>query len=547
MIKSISVNSVNSSNNRQNQPQFKGGIGEAALAAATSAIQICEQNPMVNVAVLDLATAIVPRTIVESETNPHAGFEAFRRESSGLIINCMIPGLIVAGIAKAISGTMMGQKTGMSGCWANEDTINLVTKYWKEAPDDAVIGKEGKELFAKGEKAKAYRTIENILKETKGADGKNMVDFKNFDFEKSITTYTKNVFETVPKKDLGDAYKNIVDQTKAAEHIKIKGHVDKKTGKIIDEYFTQSLGDVLGNATKIIKETASNKFSSLEDFTARSNKLVTAKSLGGLAVIIPLALAAQPVNRWITEKTSGKKGAPIYKDFGQTQTKELTSKEKAGLFTQKIISVSAMVGVAMLSIMKKPDMKMLKNITQFKGIFPSMDQARIISTATFASRMMASEDKNDLREATVRDIATFSAFYFLGDYVAKGIASVIQKFTKTSLINDLAPLKGDENILKKIGHWTKNTALKSSDEITSVRGKQMRALCQIGNIAFSLVALGILIPKINRNKTNKKREEELKKMGVDQQTIHKFYPHLIKNDPTFASKKNTYKAFFTSQ
>ena len=83
-----------------------------------------------------------------------------------------------------------------------------------------------------------------------------------------------------------------------------------------------------------------------------------------------------------------------------------------------------MLGVCGLSMFM--DRPVLKNIFQFKGIFPTMDQARIISTATFASRMGASEDKNELREATVRDIATFSSFYFLGDYVAKGIATLLE-------------------------------------------------------------------------------------------------------------------------
>lgn len=525
MIKQIN-SSVNSSNNKpiQTKPQFKGA-GEALLGAATSAIQLCETNPMVNVAVLDLATAIVPRTVIEGETNTYAGFEAFRRESSGLIINCMIPGLIVAGVAKAIQGSVMGGKTGMSNCWANEETINLVTDYWKQA--------EGKNNVEKAED-----TIRKILLNTKGVDGKKIVEFKDFDLESSVKTISKSAFENVKKDAFKQAKLDIVEKTRASEHIKIGNAKD---------YHTQSLGDVLDNAPKIIKELIKDNALDAKTFAERANKLVTAKSLGGLALILPLAIAAQPINRWITEKSSGKKGAPIYKDFEQSQSKELSSKEKAALFRQKIISVGAMVSVAMLSIMKKPDMKMLKGITQFKGIFPSMDQARIISTATFASRMMASQDKNDLREATVRDIATFSAFYFLGDYVAKGIASGIQKFTKIELINDLAPLKGNENIWQKIKHWTKDTAMKSSDELAKGKPKQMRALCQIGNIAFSLVALGLLIPKLNRNKTNKEREKELKNMGVDKQTIDKFYPphfmnNKLLNNPNFEAKNKAYSA-----
>lgn len=88
---------------------------------------------------------------------------------------------------------------------------------------------------------------------------------------------------------------------------------------------------------------------------------------------------------------SGRKGAPIYNDYAdRKEDRELTPKEKAQLLKQKFISVSSMLGVAGLSMfMDKPS---LKSLFQFKGLFPTMDQARIISTATFASRMAASEE-----------------------------------------------------------------------------------------------------------------------------------------------------------
>ena len=80
--------SIPPKNKEQESPSFKGGPWSALLWG----IQECEKNPMVNVAVIDLFSAILPRTFVESMTNWFAGFEAFRRESSGLIVNCIIPG-----------------------------------------------------------------------------------------------------------------------------------------------------------------------------------------------------------------------------------------------------------------------------------------------------------------------------------------------------------------------------------------------------------------------------------------------------------------------
>lgn len=534
MIERINTNITNIDRNKvKKQPQFTGLVD-----GATSLIQMCEQIPMVNVAVLDLATAIIPRTYIEGETNPYAGFEAFRRESSGLIVNCLIPSLIVLGIAKAIEKPMMGHKTQMSGCWANEDTINLVTKSWQNISDIAT-DRSGKQIFVEDKnKAKVYNTIKKILEETEGIDGTKTVAFKDFNLDDSIKTLTESVFkEKFTKKELKAAYRGIVSQTHASENIIIKGHGS--------EFFSQDLESIIKSTPRLLKELVSGNVPSAEIFAKQAKKLLFTKSLVGLGIIIPLAVSMQPINRWITAKTSGKKGAPIYRDFGQADSRELSSKEKNELFQQKIISVSSMIGVALLSIMKIPNFQMLKNISQFKGIFPSMDQARVISTATFASRMMASEDKNDLREATVRDIATFSAFYFLGDYVAKGIATFIQKTKGIELLNILKEPDKNANKLQKFGHWAKHTALKSSDEIVGKTAMKMRSLCQLGNIGFSLVALGLLIPLLNRKQTDKAREKELKEMGIDQQIISKYYPSFAMNFSA-SKRSNAYNSFFTA-
>ena len=92
-------------------PNFKG-----AGAMILTGIQMCERMPMVNVTVVDMLSAILPRTIVESTTNWFAGFEAFRRESSGLVVNCIIPSFITLGIAKCLNHMIMTKGANMSDC-----------------------------------------------------------------------------------------------------------------------------------------------------------------------------------------------------------------------------------------------------------------------------------------------------------------------------------------------------------------------------------------------------------------------------------------------
>lgn len=526
MIEKVNLASVNKKNTPQGNsiakntanPSFNGGLADGAIWL----VQQCEKQPMVNVSVLDLSTAIVPRTIIETkESNGYAGFEAFRRESSGLIVNCIIPSFIVMGIASLLQRPLMGsefKKANLINTWANEDAVNKIEKYYNNAS-----GADRKE--------KIYNTFRDQLGDLVGIDGKETKDFAdilkiprdtsgkfigNIGNEKVHNAVNElvNLTQTdkYNSKAFKKAYKDIVGETLIAENIKFKG--DKG-------FFSNNLESLCEDTVKMLRGVVKadiNDADKLTKYFNKSKKLVNWKSIGGLGVIIPLALSMQSINRWITYKQSGRKGAPIYKDFGKdSEHKELSSKDKKELLAQKFVSIGSMIGVCGLSMFM--DRPVWKNIFQFKGIFPTMDQARIISTATFASRMAVSEDKNELREATVRDIATFSSFYFLGDYVAKGIATFLEHKNKDKgvhLINRLKEAPGkDANVFKKFWHWAKHTSLKSSDELKTIEDKRLRTICQIGNIVFSLLSLGVFIPIYTRSKTNKKHAEELAKLNAE--------------------------------
>ena len=140
---------------------FQGaGIGSALLFA----IQECERNPMINVAVIDMFSAILPRTFVESMTNWFAGFEAFRRESSGLIVNCLIPGVITLGVATGLNKFIMPKNIKMAGCWADHSLIDKATSlYSKSNAND-----------------KIKDSLREILANIEGTHGKSNVIFKNY-------------------------------------------------------------------------------------------------------------------------------------------------------------------------------------------------------------------------------------------------------------------------------------------------------------------------------------------------------------------------------
>ncbi len=557
MIDKINLGNVNS-NNTPYKKQGRvmsdtrtsfGGFGETVSAmfqtvgnGVIKGVQYCEKYPMVNVSVLDLSTAIVPRTIIETkESNAFAGMEAFRRESSGLIVNCIIPSFIVWGLAAAMKKPVMGAfgNAAISKVWANSDTLDVINSYYTKAEGTG--------------KQKVRNTIVDIFNSLEGADGDFTKDGKKSfkalyeaspeKFDKYFDDMADALFDgkKIDAKKISKAIKAIVKETNINENVKFLGQ---------EKFFSNTFSSLFGEGLKIIKGSmqagiADTDKQAFSEYIAKAKKLVKYKSLAGLGVVIPLAISMQPINRWLTERSSGVKGAPIYKDYAKDEAAkgkhvQKDAKEAAALLKQKFISIASMVGVALLSMMKMPTAKML----EFNSIFPSMDQARIISTATFASRMGAADDKNELREATVRDIATFCSLYFLGDYAAKGIASYIEKLgikdengNPVKLINRLRNPKKDANSLQKFWSWVKDTSLKASDELATGKAKNLRTVCQLGNIAFSLISLGVFIPLYTRTTTNKKREAELAAMAAENaKATDGFTRELIKNDsPAFQS------------
>lgn len=536
MIQKINSGSVDkkntpktSINSAAKNPAFKGGLTDLLVKG----VQKCEEHPMLNVSVLDLSTAIIPRTIVETyagskkkdengeqkrQLNFFGGFEAFRRESSGLIINCLLPSFVVMGAGALFNKPVMGKfDKNLINNWANNEAYDKIAKFYTSGENTvesykdffkrSILSLEGVdgEAYKESGRKKFFELLADNpdeLKNTTSFDEVlNKIHLKP-DAEEAIDILAKAAHDG-DYKNTKHAYQKLVNLTHISENIRFAGE---------EKYLGNNLASFCKDTPKVLhgaKENGITTAKELAKYFSKAKKLVNLKSLGGLAVIIPLAISAQPINRWITHKLSGRKGAPIYNDYNdKKEYKELSAKEKMQLLKQKFISVGSMLGVCALSmVMDKPS---LSSLYQFKGLFPTMDQARIISTATFASRMAASEDKNELRESTIRDIATFASFYFLGDYAAKGIATYIEHANKgkVKLINRLKKAEPNANVLQKFWNWAKHTTLKSTDELATAHDKRLRTICQIGNLAFSLISLGIFIPLYTRTQTNKNKAKQ---------------------------------------
>ncbi len=482
------------------EPNFKGG---GLWLATLGLMQACERNPMINVAVIDMLSAILPRTFVESLTNWFAGFEAFRRESSGLIVNCLTPSLITMGVAAGINGLIMPKGARMAKCWADSSLIERIQESYTNSASTDKVADTFRQMI-RGIEGVDRNDVVNVGRKISYADIEGYVDKLKELSQKDMNSMSRKERKAL-KAEIENISKDIAQKIHIYENITVKGGKEVKANTI-----STLLQDTVKFFQEFGKAQKGDAKIDIAEFAKKGKKLVRTKSVLGFAIVLPLAASMQFINRWITSKVSGTKGAPIYEDFGKN--KEHEHKTQEGLTKQKIISMSSMILVGLLSMMKLPTW----NTFEFKGKFPTMDQARIISTTTFASRMAAAEDKNELRESTVRDICTFLSLYFLGDYAAKGAATLIQKKTGIALLNDTKPIKKDANKLKKFWHWFKDVKLKSSEEVVGKtqaelkKAVNMRSACQIANTGVSLILLGLVIPIFTRRSTKKKHAEEMK-------------------------------------
>lgn len=485
-------------------PAFKGGMD-----AAVSVLKTFSEKPMIGVAFTDTVATNAPRSVTDLfMLGPAAGAETARREFSGLIVNCLMPSFFVLGAARLINGHYMKDFQGidMTCSWANSESIDTLSDIYKDAMTKGgrVVEKEN-EIF-----------VRETLEKLEGLKGKEWISFADKlntdDGKKAVKLLSDaisnpNIGHKKTSSNVKEALKLIAGQTEAVETIRFKD-----AGK----NFGSNLADLLRDQVDLGRKFASTTIRrDIDGFTAAAKKMVNAKSIIGLAIVIPLAMSMQYINRAITRHKYKKTGAPIYKDF-EKENRTLTPEEQKKLNRNKPLCALSMVGLALLSMMKKPSLGMF----QFKGMFPTIDQCRWIATATFASRMLASEDPNELRESTVRDIASFSGLYFLGDYASKATATLLEKKTGVSLLNHVKEAPANASLVSKFGNWIKNVKVKSFDEVaSSARATKYRGACELASLGFSILTLGFLLPMYNKRVTARKEAERKAKLQKEQDKI----------------------------
>ena len=245
-------------------------------------------------------------------------------------------------------------------------------------------------------------------------------------------------------------------------------------------------------------------------------------------------MSTQPINMYLTKKKTGQDGFPADPD---------RKKDNSGQFKLKKIVTAAIFALGALSTITTKPSKFLSKI-QFQGMLPSLDQLKLVYGLTITSRLLVARDKDELREAFVKDTLGFLNLLILGSLVTKGAARVIDKnlFNKvklkdSGLFKNKTTLKTRDEVMlpafKKNGinvfdengkvlpfrKMLKLVKQLPTDEQKALK-KQLAALdvSQITGYLYSGIVLGVLIPKLNIHMTNKaaaRRKAEAEKLKAE--------------------------------
>lgn len=503
-------------NNSNNNVQFG-----SAFETLTWGLRFLDTNQAIGANAVDLCSMVIPRTTVDFvNRGPAAGVETARREASGTI-NHSLFGLYGSLAALAFAMTL-NNTFGIRAdkIFADNETFDIVGKiYHNKIHDPNVsdeIGETLKEVFKSistsngvDEKALNENEVDNVVDAMKKALSKQTQKGKGID--KESKQYLVNY---------------IMQSTGSESNYKLKGDSKETISNLptfIENIFKVSKALTADKVVEAFKNEANFDNNS---FIKGIKKINKGRTILGVAIGSLVGMSIQPLNIYITKKKTGSDGFVGVEGREKDKSKEFFALKSAaaGIFTGSV--------VADLATQKGGFYKNL----QFKGMIPTISQLKLVYGLTIASRFMSARDKDELREAVVKDTLGFLNWLVLGNIVAKGVAlgldkdkSLLKNPAETSFFKKTLKTRDEVMMeaLKKM-HLSSVTAdgkaldfkemlkkLPAGENSKAVR-KQLRVLniAQAAGYLYSCLILGVGLPKLNIYMTNKSEEKRQAKLAA---------------------------------
>ncbi len=538
--KKMKIQRIN--NDNRNQPKFNGALD----GIVTTTLRTLDTNPMANAVGIDLFAMVGPRTYVDTkERNKYAGAETFFREFTGTLIVCLSASLFAKGIAKVADKLIKPHVKINPNSWFSKDSVTLLKHAWEKSKNNT----------------KTF--VSNVLDGVSGRDGKKINEYKNIDWE-NVKWVDEQRWDNIswdnPK------YSGIHHKLKSEENISntITELIENKTitkkdkknlltivgSRVVNALGANSVGvnvegktlstnipNLLRDTVDMGKDVFTNKTVNTNEAIDKINKINNIKSIGALSLASTLGLTNQYINRKITEKRTGTKGFVGDKNYNDNVKNKAQNKDNSKqLLAEKLIMSAGMAAMA-LGVMKVKSPKDFVKKLEFTGPVTSGNAIKTVYASTLIGRFMASDSQDELRETSTRDYLGFLNWLVFGGFASKGVANLLDRKRK-NLFNEHKEGKG-------IRHWLNDLSLKSHNEIASKGAdfakKNMWKInvAQGAGLAYSTIALGVLLPKLNIFITNRKQKNDNKTEPADSLNDYKIYN-------AFSKKHNEKYSFLNS-
>ena len=497
--------------NRRYTPAFKGPLD----GALTGTLRLLDTNEMANAVLIDLGAMVAPRTYIDTKKrNKDAGFETFFREASGTFINCLSAGLIASGISALTAKRLQPEVAINPKSWFSDDSIVVLKKAWDSSSGnvETYVANILDNMSAKdGKRAAAFKDIN--WKNVEWLDEKSWKNFwwNNTDYVKTAETLKSregiiNTFAAVIKdKNLDAGDKKYIFKIMEARITNALGANRSVDVNIGGSKWNSALSHILRDTYDMGKDVFTNKNINIDAAIAKIKRVNKIKIFGALSLASILGLTNQYLNRKLTEKRTGKKGFVGDVDYKNRKKSVQSPNDKKGLLFKKLI---ASVGMAAMTIgvMRVKSPKDFIRKLQFTGPVSSGNAIKTVYASTITGRFLAADSNTELRESVTRDYFGFLNWLVLGGFAAKGTANLLDK-KQENLFNINKEGKG-------IKHWLNDITLKTHAEIAA-KGKDFAQkniwklnTAHIAGLAYSALALGVLLPVINIYMTNKKAKNK---------------------------------------
>lgn len=519
----ISKNQIQQNKKQQQHPSFKGPLD----GVITQALTTIETNEMVDAALVDVFSMVIPRTYVDTkERNKYAGAETLFRELTGTVIVCLSSGWLAKGISHLYNKFVEPETKINPNSWVGNDSLNVLKTSWDKSNNNV------------------EKYVSTILSNSSGRDGREISRWENINWE-NVEWFDDKKWGKINWKDskfnnIQHSLKNAEQITKTLSQIIEDKNIDKNDAKnildIIDHRITNALKvgssvnvklddkTTLNSSVKNIirdvydlgKNVFTNKEINIESALLKLQKMNKAKTFGALAIASILGLTNQYINRQITKKRTGTDKFVGDVDYQSAQQTLINAKPQETKNESKLLGLKLLASAGIILLAKKVmGIKNFKDFTdklEFTGPITSGNAIKTVYTATLVGRFLASKNETELRESATRDYLAFLNWLVFGGFVAKGVGQLLFGKNLDSLFNINGDIKGVKN-------WLNNFSRKSHTEIAAKGAEFAKKniwkanVIQASGLVYSTVALGILIPLLNIAITKSKHKKEQEKIN----------------------------------